>query len=220
MFISSIFFLLLTSLLSTLTSSRPLKVSRDLLASSTNLYLVTCSPGPPGGFPGSLPGGLPRGPPRGPPGRGPPVGGIPNIGPNFTAVAYFASPISPNSTQGNSGQELDSSCSPRPWQACQGPPGAEPDKVSIISNPAAKWEGATAQARVFGGQEFEAAIDADAGSKTKSSISGKAKLDNEEFVCFKDGETAIRIWQPDLKARCTTDYWCATLDIGDSSGSM
>jgi hypothetical protein len=109
---------------------------------------------------------------------------------NFTAVAYFRKPIN--------NADLD-----------DGLP--KPNKAALISQPPEAWEGAKWKAKVWRNELFSADIAAGANTLTKGAIAGSVKLADEDFACFKDGETAIRIREDDLRGKCVADYWCAGL---------
>jgi len=66
---------------------------------------------------------------------------------------------------------------------------------------------------------FTAEIAVGAETQAKGSISGSAKLDAAEYVCFKDGETQVRYKDDDLRGNCVADYWCANLAAGKDESS-
>jgi len=109
--------------------------------------------------------------------------------PKYTAVAYFANgPI-------ESHQSLTD--------------------IATVTDPAQRWEGTQRVARLSGSSTFSSRISADATRIGKGEIAGTAVLDNEDFVCFKDGSTAFVVTK-DLTNEpysCKTDYWCASIAV-------
>jgi hypothetical protein len=188
---------LLFAVLSPLVLSTPIESrSPNTVASSHNIYLVTCT------WSGSN-------------------GRWGNSDKSATGVAFFKAPIQ---TPPSLGGRQDWKDSPRP------------DQVAILRSPATSWEGTKRQSTVWENKAFSANIVTGAGTLSKGQIAGEASLGSEQFVCFKDGETEIRLvgdgdgngpgrWgggrRPPEKrqrwnggndwAQCKVDYWCASL---------
>ena len=113
---------------------------------------------------------------------------------NFTAIAYFKQPL--NLT------EIDpDSKAPKP------------DKTALVSQPPEPWEGVKWRVKVWRSKVFSADIAANAATLSKGGIAGTVGLDDESYVCFKDGETSIRVRDDDLRGNCVADYWCAQLSL-------
>ncbi|KAF2011583.1 hypothetical protein BU24DRAFT_466275 [Aaosphaeria arxii CBS 175.79] len=105
----------------------------------------------------------------------------------YTAVAYFA----------NGPIELSQSLT----------------QIGTVDRPAQPWEGTLKVAKLGKTSAFSSRIDADAAKAQKGSISGTAVLDNEDFVCFKDGQIAFSVtddWS-EQPYTCKTDYWCPSI---------
>ncbi|KAF1953350.1 hypothetical protein CC80DRAFT_420389 [Byssothecium circinans] len=100
----------------------------------------------------------------------------------FTAAAFFANTISQSKT---------------------------PTEVAAVSEYVEPWEGTQRVAR-FKTAAFSSVINAGANTLVKGDVAGSARLGNEEFACFRDGETAF---SADDITRCKADYWCASLDV-------
>jgi hypothetical protein len=62
---------------------------------------------------------------------------------------------------------------------------------------------------------FTSNIGAGAKTAAKGSIAGDGTLGTEPFVCFKDGTTKFRVNYDDELHTCTTEYWCASIDVGE-----
>ncbi|KAF2799327.1 hypothetical protein K505DRAFT_332672 [Melanomma pulvis-pyrius CBS 109.77] len=122
----------------------------------------------------------------------------PNTTP-FTAISYFKQPIT-NSTD------------PESDKAPRG------DQNVIVSSPAAAWEGVKWSVKAWRNKVFTAEIGIGAENQEKGSLAGSAKLDTVDYVCFKDGTTAVRYKDDDLRGNCKADYWCASLDTGKDKG--
>jgi hypothetical protein len=116
---------------------------------------------------------------------------------NFTAVAYFKRPIDP--------AETDSK-------------GPQPNKAALVSQPPEAWEGAKWKVKVWKDKIFTADIASGAETLAKGGIAGSVRLGEEDYACFKDGETAIRIRDDDVRGKCVADYFCAGLGKGDDDG--
>ncbi|KAF2272541.1 uncharacterized protein EI97DRAFT_436784 [Westerdykella ornata] len=109
----------------------------------------------------------------------------------YTAVAYYANgPIESNRNK-------------------------NPTQIATVSNPAAPWEGTQRVAKLGRAGDFASNIDAGARNLAKSAIAGEAKLGTEEFVCFKDGESAFTVRDElDIpEYSCKADYWCASIQV-------
>ncbi|KAF2250973.1 hypothetical protein BU26DRAFT_562934 [Trematosphaeria pertusa] len=128
-------------------------------------------------------------------------GNPPSNAQKFTAVAYFKKPL--NAT------DSDSSSDKAP----------QPDKAALVAQPPEPWEGVKWRVKVWKDKLFSAEISADAAVMTKGGMAGSAALDDEQYVCFKDGETAIRL-KGDVKGHCVADYWCAGLDPGKGDDTV
>ncbi|KAF2686920.1 hypothetical protein K458DRAFT_486033 [Lentithecium fluviatile CBS 122367] len=116
---------------------------------------------------------------------------------NFTAVAYFRKPINPNDTDSSTPQ---------------------PNKAALVSQPPEPWEGVKWKLKVWKEKLFTASIAGGAESLATGELAGTAKLEDEDYACFRDGVTAIRIKEDELKGKCVADYWCAGLDAGKDTG--
>ena len=60
---------------------------------------------------------------------------------------------------------------------------------------------------------FSSRIAAEAAGMKKGEISGTAVLDNEDFICFKDGSISFVV-DDELSHQpyaCKTDYWCPSI---------
>lgn len=109
----------------------------------------------------------------------------------YTAVAYYANgPVESNRN-------------------------SNPTQISTVSEPAQPWEGGQRVAKLGRVGEFSSAIDADGAALEKGEIAGSAKLDDEDFVCFSDGETsiAVRDGLGDIEYTCSADYWCPSIQV-------
>ena len=93
---------------------------------------------------------------------------------------------------------------------------------SVVSDPSEPWEGVKWRVKVWGNSVFTSDIWPGANGISNGQMAGNVKLDQEEFVCFRDGgETVIRVrddenWGGRGRRRrgveCNADYWCASLD--------
>jgi hypothetical protein len=111
----------------------------------------------------------------------------------YTAMAYYANGPIPSNRISNS----------------------KPTQTVIISRFAQLWEGTQRVGKLGQSGSVSSNIDAQAASLAKGQISGTAQMDNEEFVCFRDGQTKIQ-WSEDLgvvEVDCTTDYWCPSIQV-------
>ncbi|KAF2182290.1 hypothetical protein K469DRAFT_691508 [Zopfia rhizophila CBS 207.26] len=90
-----------------------------------------------------------------------------------------------------------------------------PNQIATVSDPVAPWEGVQREATVWQRSSFSSNIDADAASLPKGQLAGDAKLDNEDFVCFSDGQTSFTVRDElDLPIySCTADYWCPSIQV-------
>jgi len=114
----------------------------------------------------------------------------------FTALIYFKEPLT-NSTDGNE----------------KGPRG---DQNVVVSNPASAWEGVKWSVKAWRSKVFTSEIATGAQGVGYGGLAGTAKLDSTGYVCFRDGETKLRYKDDDLRGNCAADYWCASLDAGNS----
>jgi hypothetical protein len=92
-----------------------------------------------------------------------------------------------------------------------------PTDISVISEPARRWEGATRRT-TLDSAKFTSSITDGADSLPKSQIAGTATLGNEEFVCFVDGTSTFTFREGLLglrKTNCKADYWCASTSVGN-----
>lgn len=87
-----------------------------------------------------------------------------------------------------------------------------PTEIATVSDPAQSWEG-TLRVANLRTSAFSSNINADAAGLEKSAMAGQAKLGTEDFVCFKDGETAFTARDGLQQASCTANYWCASLSV-------
>jgi hypothetical protein len=109
--------------------------------------------------------------------------------PKYTAVAYFA----------NGPIELSQSLT----------------DIATVTDPAQRWEGTQRVARLGNSGSFSSRISTDAAGLKKGEIAGYAVMDDEDFVCFKDGSTAFVVTK-DLTNQpytCKTDYWCPSIVV-------
>lgn len=114
---------------------------------------------------------------------------------NFTAIGYFRQPLNVTAVDPDT-------------------KAPKPDKAALVAQPPEPWEGVRWKIKVWNDKLFSASIAADAATGVKGALAGDAKLGNEDYVCFKDGETAIRIREDDVRGNCIADYWCAGLEAG------
>ena len=91
-----------------------------------------------------------------------------------------------------------------------------------MTDPAGPWEGTQRVAKVGLGERnkqgaFSASIDGGAGFLEKGQIAGEARIDSEDFVCFRDGGTEVGggggRGRGEAEAECEADYWCASIDV-------
>jgi hypothetical protein len=107
----------------------------------------------------------------------------------YNAIAYFAD--GPFSTTG----------------------AVKPSQIATTSEPPQPWEGISYGAKLGRTGTVTASIDAGAAELESGQIAGLAKLDAEDFVCFKDGKTFFEV-RNELGIRkysCTTNYWCPSI---------
>jgi len=121
----------------------------------------------------------------------------PSTAQNFTAIAYFKKPIDPAET---------------------GSKDPQPDRAALVSQPPEAWDGVKWKVKTWRDKIFTADIASGAATLAKGEIAGNAKLGDEDYVCFKDGVTAIRIRDDDVRGKCVADYFCAGLGKGDDDG--
>jgi hypothetical protein len=89
------------------------------------------------------------------------------------------------------------------------PPSNYPTEVAVVSATPQAWEG-TQRVAKFRSGDFSSVIDAGAKALKKGDVAGSARMGNEEFACFKDGETSFTV---DAVNACKADYWCASLEV-------
>lgn len=109
--------------------------------------------------------------------------------PRYTAVAYFADgPIESHQTLTD---------------------------IATVTDPAQRWEGTQRVAKLGKSGSFSSRINTDAARLKKGEIAGSAVMDNEDFVCFKDGSTAFVVTKDltDQPYSCKTDYWCPSIVV-------
>ncbi|KAH7116266.1 hypothetical protein B0J11DRAFT_443306 [Dendryphion nanum] len=107
----------------------------------------------------------------------------------YTAVAYFA----------NGPIEINQSLT----------------EIATVTRPAQAWEGTLRVARLGKTSVFGSNIVREATGLKTGEIAGSAALDNEDFVCFKDGQVAFVV-SDDLTHEpftCKTDYWCPSIMV-------
>ncbi|KAF2123052.1 hypothetical protein BDV96DRAFT_14000 [Lophiotrema nucula] len=99
-----------------------------------------------------------------------------------------------------------------------------PDQSAVIADPVIAWEGNIVRKDVFMNTVFQASINAGANTLAQGSIAGDVKLGNEDFVCFRDGQTTVRVgdtsgwsWRGGSSGTCIADYWCGGLGAGTVS---
>ncbi|KAH7130818.1 hypothetical protein B0J11DRAFT_566774 [Dendryphion nanum] len=96
-----------------------------------------------------------------------------------------------------------------------------PSSFTIITDPAESWEGRQRSAKIGLGDgakkaSFKANIARDAGELAKGGLAGEASVDEEGFVCFKDGETEVGGGGGRggaAEVQCIADYWCGSIDV-------
>ncbi|KAF2121465.1 hypothetical protein BDV96DRAFT_564303 [Lophiotrema nucula] len=189
MLLQGITALLALNFLPSLTTAIPLVpalLAPQAAGSSHNIYLVTCTPKKKKSD--SDNGGNKDSTPKS----------------NFTAIAYFKGPIA-NATQDDGGDD-DGGKVKLP----------KADKAAEVSEPPSAWEGVKYVVKVWRDKLFSASINAEAAAGTNGSLSGSVKLGDEDYVCFRDGTTALRVKEDELRGNCVADYWCAGLGNGDS----
>lgn len=119
---------------------------------------------------------------------------------NFTAIAYFRQPLNVTAIDPDT-------------------KAPKPDKAALVAQPPEPWEGVKWRVKVWRDKLFSADIAADAATGTKGALAGDVKLDDEDYICFKDGETAIRVREDGARGNCVADYWCAGLESGKGDGN-
>lgn len=90
-----------------------------------------------------------------------------------------------------------------------------PSQIATVSEPPQPWEGAQRGAKLGRTSSVTASINAGANALEKGQIAGTAKMDAEDFVCFKDGTTFFEV-RNELGGRqysCTTEYWCPSIQV-------
>jgi hypothetical protein len=87
--------------------------------------------------------------------------------------------------------------------------------IATVTDPAQRWEGTQRVTRVGRTSSFSSRISADAARVAKGELAGTAVLDDEDFVCFKDGSTAFVVTKEltNEPYSCKTDYWCASIAV-------
>lgn len=119
---------------------------------------------------------------------------------NFTAVAYFKQPL--NATDTSTTAEK----------------APKPDHAAMVSQPPEPWEGVKWKVKVWNDKTFSTDIAPDAKSLSKAAIAGGVQLKDEPYICFVDGDTAVRIREDaPLRGNCVADYWCAGLGKPDDN---
>ncbi|KAF2019142.1 hypothetical protein BU24DRAFT_114123 [Aaosphaeria arxii CBS 175.79] len=93
-----------------------------------------------------------------------------------------------------------------------------PTAIATVEDPAAAWEGTQRVAKLSlggGAGAFSSSIDVGAKTLDKGQIAGEARLDAEDFACFRDGKTGFvgRDVFGDETYRCTADYWCPSIQV-------
>jgi hypothetical protein len=114
---------------------------------------------------------------------------------NFTAIAYFRQPLNVTTVDPDT-------------------KAPKPDKAALVAQPPEPWEGVRWKVKVWNDKLFSASIAADAATGAKGALAGDATLGDEDYVCFKDGETGIRIREDNARGNCVAGYWCAGLEDG------
>ena len=94
-------------------------------------------------------------------------------------------------------------------------PNASPTYMTTISSNPPRWEGASHSANLGSYGLFSSSIDASAKTIAKGEIAGTVKLEDEQFVCFKDEETSFRFSENlGLSSyTCTANYWCPSIQV-------
>lgn len=94
-------------------------------------------------------------------------------------------------------------------------PNTSPTAMTTISSHPPAWEGATYSALLDRYGLFSSYIDKNAAKIAKGQIAGSAKLEDEDFVCFRDGQTGFT-FSADLglsRYTCTAGYWCPSIQV-------
>ncbi|KAF2647551.1 hypothetical protein K491DRAFT_723340 [Lophiostoma macrostomum CBS 122681] len=117
-------------------------------------------------------------------------------GATFTAVAYFRSPF-------NKTEYID-----------EKDPKAK--RAALVSDPASPWEGVKWKVKVWREKAFTSDIMSGSETLSARSLAGSVTLAQEgyteDFVCFKDGVTGIRIREDEgIRGNCVADYWCPSV---------
>lgn len=95
-------------------------------------------------------------------------------------------------------------------------PTANPTAFNTVSYPYQAWEGRVFTARLGTyGSTVTSNITAGAATLAKGDIAGAAKVDSEDFVCFKDGATSVVVRSAlgATQASCTAQYWCPSIQV-------
>ena len=95
-------------------------------------------------------------------------------------------------------------------------PTANPTAFNTVSYPYQAWEGKVYTARLGTfGSTVTSNITAGAATLAKGAIAGSAKVDTEDFVCFKDGATSVVVRSAlgITQASCTAQYWCPSIQV-------
>ncbi|KAF2475224.1 uncharacterized protein BDR25DRAFT_382092 [Lindgomyces ingoldianus] len=114
-------------------------------------------------------------------------------GANFTAIAYFRQPLNASELVGEKDPKTD--------------------HAAVVSDPASAWEGVKWRVKVWRDKMFATEIPAGSDALEKGQLAGTVTLDAEHFVCFRDGQTGIRVREDDgPRGNCVADYWCPSID--------
>lgn len=96
---------------------------------------------------------------------------------------------------------------------------SSPTAIATVADPAQPWEGEQRTARIRSGGPgpggaFSSNITDGADTLKHGEIAGQAKLDSEDFACFRDGQTSFSVRANEDRAEtanCKADYWCASI---------
>jgi hypothetical protein len=91
-----------------------------------------------------------------------------------------------------------------------------PSGIGKVSGNKPAWEGAKRTGRFELDGSFVSNISAGAKTAAKGEIAGDGTLGDEPFVCFKDGTTKFQMSYDTDRYTCTADYWCGSIETGDS----
>lgn len=90
-----------------------------------------------------------------------------------------------------------------------------PSDIATVSDNKRSWEGKSRRI-ILGPGYFQSTINSGADDLPKSQIAGSAKLDDEDFICFRDGQTTFQFSEGLLGLKSTTcraEYWCASIAV-------